>query len=313
MPDMRFSVVIPLYNKQAHILDTLASIAAQTHPAAEIIVVDDGSTDGGDRLVEGLHHPGITLLRRSPPGPGGYAARNMGIEAAQCEWIAFCDADDIWMADHLANLTRTAAAAGDNVGCVFARADIVSAEGRRPYRIAEELLPAGTALSMGDIIKGWLATERCPLWTSAVAIRRDILIDAGLFPAGRARRGGDKDMWLRAVAATASAYSPAISAEFHQDTENRVTRSTAHVDPPVLIETIASLIETAAPGDRTLLRALANQELMLYARHAAGKRSAVGPRFLRAVYLPEGVPALTRIMSYMLAVPVMRVIDAIRR
>jgi succinoglycan biosynthesis protein ExoO len=217
------------------------------------------------------------------------------------------------MADHLANLARTATAAGDTIGCVFARADIVSKGSRRPYRIAEDLLPEGAALTMGDIIKAWLATERCPLWTSAVAMKREILIGAGLFPAGRARRGGDKDMWLRAVAACASAYSPAISAEFHQDTENRVTRSTAHVDPPVLIETIAALIETAAPHDRALLRALANQELALYARHAAGRRSAVGARFLRAVYLPEGVPAMTRIMSYMLAVPVMRAIDAIRR
>lgn len=310
---MRFSVVIPLYNKQAHVLDTLASVAAQTHPAAEIIVIDDGSTDGGDTMVEDLHHPGITLLRRSPPGPGGYAARNMGIEAATNEWIAFCDADDIWMPDHLANLARAAAAAGDDVGCVFARADIVSADGRRPYRMAEELLPTGAALSMGDIVKAWLATERCPLWTSAVAMKRDVLIGAGLFPAGRARRGGDKDMWLRAVAACTSAYSPAISAEFHQDTENRVTRSTAHVDPPVLIETIGALMKTASAGDRTLLRALANQELALYARHAAGRRSAVGARFLRAIYLPEGVPAMARILSYMLSVPMMRAIDAIRR
>lgn len=310
---MRFSVVIPLYNKQAHVLDTLASVVAQTHPAAEIIVVDDGSTDGGDTMVEDLRHPGITLLRRSPPGPGGYAARNMGIEVATSEWIAFCDADDIWMPDHLANLTRAAAAAGDGVGCVFARADIVSADGRRPYRMAEDLLPTGAALSMGDIVKAWLATERCPLWTSAVAMKRDVLIGAGLFPAGRARRGGDKDMWLRAVAACTSAYSPAISAEFHQDTENRVTRSTAHVDPPVLIETIAALMKTASSEDRALLRALANQELALYARHAAGRRSAVGARFLRAIYLPEGMPAMARILSYMLSVPMMRAIDAIRR
>ncbi|WNO54515.1 glycosyltransferase family 2 protein [Stakelama saccharophila] len=310
MKEPAFSVVVPLYNKGPHVLATLTSILAQSCPPAEVIVVDDGSTDGGDERVAAIDHPAVRLLRRSPPGPGGYAARNLAIEAATSDWIAFCDADDLWAPDHLKSIQATIGAFDGRIGCVFARTEIVEAQGRRPYRMDETLIPARTPLTRSDIVRAWIRTERCPLWTGATAMRRDLAIEAGLFPAGRARRGGDKDLWLRAVWRTRSAYTGRTTAEFHQNTVNRVTTSTAHVALPVILETIGGLMADANADERALLRRLGNLELLLYARHAAGKGQVVGGDFLRRLHYPEGVPVAARIAAFKVLAPAMR---AIRR
>lgn len=95
---MKFSVVIPCYNAEQWINQALQSIAEQTIPASEVIVVDDGSTD---RSIECLRRsPVPTKILRTPNlGPGG--ARNAGIAAATGDWVAFLDADDWWKPNHL--------------------------------------------------------------------------------------------------------------------------------------------------------------------------------------------------------------------
>lgn len=98
-----FSVVIPLYQKREFVLRAVSSVLEQTLPAREVIVVDDGSTDGGGSLVE-RHAPGVTLLTQENAGVG--AARNRGVAAATSDWVAFLDADDYWFPDHLRELSR---------------------------------------------------------------------------------------------------------------------------------------------------------------------------------------------------------------
>lgn len=98
----RFSVIIPCRNAAAYIDAALASVQAQSCAAHEIIVIDDGSTDGSGELVAA--HPGVVLLRTA--GLGAPAARNAGIDAASGDYLAFLDADDRWMPEHLASAAR---------------------------------------------------------------------------------------------------------------------------------------------------------------------------------------------------------------
>lgn len=300
---MDFSVVIPLFNKGPHVAAAIGSALEQALSPREVIVVDDGSTDGGPEIVRGMADPRIKLLFRSPPGPGGYAARNHGIEHATGEWIAFLDADDLWLPMHLSDMADAVSACSEPVGGVFTRYEIKQAARDRLGPAATDILMPGLALDLRTVLRAWLKTGRCPIWTSACAFRRELLIDAGLFPAGRTRRGGDKDLWLRAAARARSAFAPRVSAEFHQDTVNRVSTSTAHTELPIIVETISSLLSAASPAERKLLRALSNLEVALYARYAAGRGARVDSRFLRALYLPEGLPEAATISALSFAGP----------
>ena len=98
---MQFSVVIPTYNRADLLAETLATIRAQTLAPAEIIVVDDGSTDDTPALLERLA-PAVRSLR--VPNGGDLVARNAGLAAATGDHVAFCDSDDLWRPSFLAEM-----------------------------------------------------------------------------------------------------------------------------------------------------------------------------------------------------------------
>jgi glycosyltransferase involved in cell wall biosynthesis len=98
----RISVVIPLYNKKPHIDRALNSVLAQTNPPQEIVVIDDGSTDGGGEIVKTFTDPRIRLIRQENCGCG--VARNRGVQLATGELIAFLDADDAWKPGYLTSI-----------------------------------------------------------------------------------------------------------------------------------------------------------------------------------------------------------------
>ena len=90
------SVVIPLYNGERHIADALRSVFAQTHAPLEVIVVDDGSTDGGAAIAQRF-----PVRYAWQPNAGQSTARNAGVALASGELIAFLDQDDIWEPEKL--------------------------------------------------------------------------------------------------------------------------------------------------------------------------------------------------------------------
>jgi glycosyltransferase involved in cell wall biosynthesis len=98
----RVSVVVPLYQKAKTVERTLRSIRAQGLTDFEVVVVDDGSTDGGAAIAAGTGDPRIRVLRQTNAGPG--AARNRGTREARAPLVAYLDADDTWEPTYLERL-----------------------------------------------------------------------------------------------------------------------------------------------------------------------------------------------------------------
>lgn len=288
MTEPRFSVIIPVHNKARHVAESVASALTQTHAPHEVILIDDASTDGSSEIIAAIEDPRIRLLHRDTPGPGGYAARNLGIEHATGDWIAFLDADDIWGPAHLADIAAAIARTPD-VGCVSTRYEHVYADRRHLSNMPEMLAAAeGVSVPLADFVRLWLGTRDCPIWTGASAFRRDVLISAGLFPAGRGVRGGDKCLWLRAAATAPFTYVSRASAEFHRDSDNKVSKKTNPDTLPLVVDTARALMRDANAPERALLRRLINQQIGLYARFSF-KGERISPNFARNLYLPEGV------------------------
>ncbi|MBR1792260.1 MAG: glycosyltransferase family 2 protein [Bacteroidales bacterium] len=97
-----FSIIIPLYNKESFVKDTIISVLKQTYSQFEIIIVDDGSTDGSLSVVECIDDERIRVFHKENEGVS--IARNYGAEKARYEYLCFLDADDIWMPDFLQNM-----------------------------------------------------------------------------------------------------------------------------------------------------------------------------------------------------------------
>ena len=97
------SVVVPAFNAERHLPATLHSILAQRGVTLELIVVDDCSTDGTAACVAGIAHrdPRVRYLRTASNCGGPAGPRNQGVAAATSQWIALCDADDLWHPDKL--------------------------------------------------------------------------------------------------------------------------------------------------------------------------------------------------------------------
>lgn len=124
------SVVIAVFNGEAHIEEACRSALSQTYPAVEVIVVDDGSTDGTNRTVARLaaSEPRVTLIRQENSGVA--AARNRGIAAARGEFIAPLDADDFWDATKIERQVSRFEECGDDTGLVYCWWTWISSEGK---------------------------------------------------------------------------------------------------------------------------------------------------------------------------------------
>ena len=99
-----FSVVIPLYNKEEFIKNTIRSVLQQSYPNFEIIIVNDGCTDNSVAVVEKMKSDYITIIHQKNKGLS--SARNTGIKHANYNYIAFLDADDLWHEDYLHTITK---------------------------------------------------------------------------------------------------------------------------------------------------------------------------------------------------------------
>ncbi len=122
------SVVVALYNGRDYIHDALRTVVDQTVLPGEVIIVDDGSTDGSDEVVQGIETPfPVKIVRQANTGQS--AARNVGVGLANGEYIAFIDQDDQWRKDHLDALLR-AISKNPDIAWAYTDFDEMDTQGR---------------------------------------------------------------------------------------------------------------------------------------------------------------------------------------
>lgn len=191
--DNTISVVIPAFNAEKHIARTIKSVLEQTLSPNEIIIVDDGSSDNTAQAVRSFGNKVILIEQENA---GASAARNTGIKAANSEWIAFLDADDEWLPEKLRLQTEHLQRNPElvwmtsnyfNCNCRPEHTRSISDTGQ-----SEELLAGREYYE--DYFDAYMIGKCGHM--AAMLIRRDVLIEAGLFLVGQ-KRINDEDMWFR--------------------------------------------------------------------------------------------------------------------
>lgn len=190
---MRFSVVIPLYNKAPYVVKAIQSVLAQTFTDFELVIIDDGSRDGSAEiaahLIEGRDH--CRLINQENAGVS--VARNHGVEVSKGEYLCFLDADDWWEPTFLEEISKLIEEFPD-AGIYGTNYTIVN-ETKRKTRVAKIGVEEDFVKGYINYCQAYAKTLYMPLWTGAVCIPRPVLDAMGGFPKG-VKLGEDFLLWI---------------------------------------------------------------------------------------------------------------------
>lgn len=204
-----FTIVIPLYNKELSIKNTIESVLNQTCQDFEIIIINDGSTDTSVRVVEGIDDDRIRLLHQKNQGVS--AARNLGVKEANNEWIAFIDGDDLWEANHLEEVIKMMNRfPNENVYVT----SFEYSDKREMFRHPRKSL----IFKIENYFKE--AINEDLIWTGILVANKRSLEDVGGFDT-KLNRGEDLDLWARLARKHTIIKSSEITAIYRIDAENR--------------------------------------------------------------------------------------------
>ena len=253
------SVVIPLYNGVGYIRRSVQSVLGQTYADFELIVVDDGSTDGGPDVVRTFTDARVRLIQQE--NAGASAARNKGIAEAQGRYVAFLDADDEWEPQFLEAIVQLSAAYpaagiwGTGYRRVFPTGPSVE------FTLAESR--SRTTLQIDDYFR------RLPggsiVHASAVAIPVSVFQKLGGFRED-CYWGEDEEMWARIALHYSLGYDTRILSRFHQTGRQQKPRFRNSPTQDPLLTTLQVALSAAPedpPGNRADIRRLARYRLRL--------------------------------------------------
>jgi len=249
------SVVVPLYNKAAHIERALRSIQRQTYEPAEVIVVDDGSTDEGGNLVRQFELKGLRLI--SQENLGVSAARNRGLREASADLVAFLDADDEWLPSHLFSLSNLADRFPDK-GLYSTMHFINDGCGLR-----EPESPFSAACNychVEDFFESF-ASGLSFVHSSTALVSKIKALSVGGFPEN-IRHGEDIILWTKIFLNSGMAHATARTAIYHRDAINR-SSAVREKEPPGSLLFLADLI-----GENELPPVFAGSAKKLFAKIA---------------------------------------------
>ncbi|MBL7215323.1 MAG: glycosyltransferase [Phycisphaerae bacterium] len=187
------STVIPVYNNERFVGRAIESVLKQTVPAHEIVVVDDGSTDGTADVVRSFGEK-VTLIQQSNAGVS--AARNTGIQAAKGNWIAFLDSDDEWLPEKIQLQLELLGRNPDLMWMTGNYEECLCDENRRaPHALPQRCLQF---LCGKDYYDSYLHAIQLYQWghTSCMLIWRQVFDEVGMFNTDISL-AEDMDLWLR--------------------------------------------------------------------------------------------------------------------
>jgi glycosyltransferase involved in cell wall biosynthesis len=205
------SIIIPLYNKELYIIKTLRSVLAQTFQDFEIIIVNDGSTDKSVDEIEKFDDERIRIVGQKNTGVS--AARNKGIEESKYDLIAFLDADDEWLPNHLQELLDLK---NDFPECQVFATDykVIDSKDYERYPVNTEVFHFDEKYGVIENYFESAVKTSPPLWTSAVAVNKGAIKEIGAFPVG-VRLGEDLLTWAKLADRYDIAYSKTVTAVYN--------------------------------------------------------------------------------------------------
>ena len=256
-PDI--SVIIPLYNKAAEIERCLHSVLKQTMPDFEIVVVNDGSTDGSPDLVRGFSDPRLRIVDQKNGGLA--AARNRGAVEAHGNLLVLIDADDEWLPTHLENVAGLYEREPE-AGLFFTAYWVDKGGGwRRQIK-----LPSRYSVPGRSRLQDYFSIPDGKVLPSSSAVRKDALLAVQGY---RKMFGEDIDLLLRIASFYPIAYSGNATAIWHLDAQNRMCvveeEKVALYEPGALLSSL-QFVETHATDPQTV--STARRYVMLRERKA---------------------------------------------
>jgi|26BtaG_2_1085354.scaffolds.fasta_scaffold10070_2 glycosyltransferase involved in cell wall biosynthesis len=198
-----FSVIIPLYNKEKFIQETIESVLSQDFKDFEIIVINDGSTDDSVSKLKNISDSRLKIVHQVNQGVG--AARNNGMSHANFEWIAFLDGDDIWASNHLSELKQ--------IISTFPSSGMIATNYKLFYSDTDIKIEDKKLKTNIRSIDYFLEPI---VWTSATAIKKDVFKNLGGFTDHK--NGEDLEYWVRTALNYPTAVSDKITAYYRKNT-----------------------------------------------------------------------------------------------
>lgn len=243
-----FSIIIPLYNKEKHIKTTIDNVLAQSFQDFEIVVVNDGSTDGSKAVVEKLTDRRIQLFNIHNQGVSH--ARNYGIQKAKSDLIVFLDADDFWNPEHLNNL-KTLYEAFPQCGLYATAYLLKNHKTTRPSVYKNIPTTPGWQGIVTDYFES--SSINSIAWTSAVMVPKWVLHKVGNFNEKITLGAGeDTDLWIRIAIKYPVAFSNTATAIHNLEAENRISNSNTNLRQFIDLD----LYETEAQTNASLKKYL---------------------------------------------------------
>lgn len=213
-----FSVIIPYYNKSAYIIRCIDSVLSQTYKEYEVLIIDDGSTDGGINLISKKYGQHLSIITQKNQGVS--VARNHGIQKAKNEYLAFLDADDAWHPQYLECMSKIISSEQNIkiIGSHYARTtDFLYKKINRPHYY--------------KFLNYFNVAIRNTYFTSSSSVIKKTFFDEydGFNP--NLKKGEDHDVWFRAILSGGNAYYIKDTLVYYSDEDiHQITKSSVALD-----------------------------------------------------------------------------------